>query len=215
MKVKKFISEMLSLLLLTFCVLTGYTTTVNAAAPTVSTYEDNFLQNNIYDKQDRTYTVDCGDEGKITFYDYFKNNTRNIEFETGGEKYKVSVDYTTGEMTINNKVIAENIPAVSETPEISLYGWKYSYSEYYTISGAVGKHSVWLAALLSFFGAGIPAAIISSLANILALSGISIAYVKVDIYYEDPIVSSRPRISKHYYIYDNATYSGSPIWSYP
>lgn len=215
MKVKKSISGMLSLLLLTFCVLTGYTTTVNAAAPTVSTYENNFLQDNIYDKQDRTYTVDCGDEGEITFHDYFENNTRNIEFETGGEKYKVSVDYTTGEMTVNNKVVAENVPAVSATPEISLYGWKYSYSEYYTVSGAIGKHSVWLAALLSFFGAGIPVAIISGAANILALSGISIAYVKVDIYYEDPIVSSRPRIAKHYYFYDNATYSGSPIWSYP
>lgn len=215
MKVKKSISGMLSLLLLTFCVLTGYTTTVNAASSTDSTYEDSFLQDNIYDKQDRTYSVDCGDEGEIIFNDYFENNTRNIEFETGGEKYKISVDYTTGEMTINDKVVSENVPAVSTTPEISLYGWKYSYSDYYTISGAVGKHSVWIAALLGFFGAGLPVTIISGLANLLALSGISIAYVKVDVYYEDPIVSSRPRIAKHYYIYDNPTYSGSPIWSYP
>lgn len=214
-KVKKYISGILSLIMLILCVLTGYTTPVSAAFSIDSSIADNVLQDNTYDKKERSYIVECGDEGKIVFHDYFENNTRTIEFESNGKNYKVSVDYTTGVMKINDKIAAENVPAVLNDSEISLYGWKYSYSEYYTVSGAIGKHSVWIAALLGFFGAAVPAAIITGLASILAFSGVSIAYIKVDIYYEDPIITSRPKISKRYYVYDNPTYSGSPIWSYP
>ena len=168
-----------------------------------------------YTGEEGSFQVDCGQEGIITFHDSLNDNIRKIEFNSDGQNYIVKVEYSNSKMYLNDKLVAENIPATQiYSPNDNTvmpaykYNWVYSYTDYTSLSGEIGKASVWASLLFGLVGAAAVAGTINAIANTLALAGVGIVYIKINVYYKSPIVTSRPQLAKCFYFYKNPNYTG-------
>lgn len=160
-----------------------------------------------------SYQVKYGNE-IIEFTEYFRNNTRYIEFCENGKNNIFSYNYTTSELTING--ISQYIPIVQIDDSIQYSSasvvmasgrWKqYGETIESSIRSDVTTVAAWGTVVALLLHLPPTAAAIPAIAAALAVTGKKDIYYREYHYYWDPVTTSRPQTATRIMFYSDSSY---------
>lgn len=161
-----------------------------------------------------SYQLKYGDE-IIEFTEYFRDNTRYIEFCENGKENVFSYNYTTSELTING--VSQYIPAAQMDSSIqysSSYvvlasgSWKqYGETIESSIRSDVTTVAAWGTVVALLLNLPATTAAIPAIATALALTGKNDIYYREYYYYWDPVTTSRPLTATRIMFYSDSSYN--------